>query len=119
MEFSTLVKSLRGEGPKAEFPSHATDQDYARLLDAQDPLRTFREKFIIPSKADIEGSHVLFKPEAGSSAPKHSVPIEPTIAKCQTQVKGNVKGNRSLRCISVEILWAFSLVRCRNISSCS
>jgi kynureninase len=38
---------------KPSFPPEANTKDYARSLDAQDSLRSFREKFIIPSKANI------------------------------------------------------------------
>lgn len=39
-----------------DFPSHATTLEYAQSLDAADPLRSFREKFIIPSKANVKAT---------------------------------------------------------------
>lgn len=38
---------------KPTFPPEANTEQYAQSLDAQDHLRSFREKFIIPSKANI------------------------------------------------------------------
>ena len=35
------------------FPAEAATHEHAALLDAADPLREFRDKFIIPSKANI------------------------------------------------------------------
>lgn len=46
---------------KPQFPAEADSESYARQLDSQDPLRSFREKFIIPSKANLR-SKVLAKP---------------------------------------------------------
>ncbi|EYE99933.1 kynureninase [Aspergillus ruber CBS 135680] len=39
--------------PKPEFPADAGTKEYAASLDAADPLRSFRDEFIIPSKANI------------------------------------------------------------------
>ncbi|KAJ9264539.1 hypothetical protein DTO195F2_2356 [Paecilomyces variotii] len=46
---------------KPVFPSHAGTAGYAKLLDAEDALSRFREKFIIPSVANIR-SKKLAKP---------------------------------------------------------
>lgn len=46
---------------KPTFPENAATKEYAASLDAADPLRAFREKFIIPSKANI-ASKKLAKP---------------------------------------------------------
>lgn len=46
---------------KPSFPENAASREYAASLDAADPLRGFREKFIIPSKANI-ASTILAKP---------------------------------------------------------
>lgn len=46
---------------KPQFPAEADSENYARQLDSQDPLRSFREKFIIPSKANLR-SKILAKP---------------------------------------------------------
>ncbi|KAL4804456.1 kynureninase 2 [Aspergillus unguis] len=48
-------------GVKPTFPDNAASQEYAASLDAADPLAGFREKFIIPSKANI-ASKKLAKP---------------------------------------------------------
>jgi len=47
--------------PKPEFPADADTKEYAASLDAADPLRGFRDEFIIPSKANI-ASKKLAKP---------------------------------------------------------
>jgi kynureninase len=39
---------------KPTFDTGADTEQYARELDAQDHLRSFREKFIIPSKANLK-----------------------------------------------------------------
>ncbi|KAK4942100.1 Kynureninase (L-kynurenine hydrolase) [Elasticomyces elasticus] len=39
---------------KHSFPNDADSEEYARSLDSADPLRGFREKFIIPSKASLK-----------------------------------------------------------------
>lgn len=49
------------EMTKPIFPSHAGTEEYAKALDSEDPLRSFREKFIIPSVANVE-SKKLAKP---------------------------------------------------------
>lgn len=41
------------KAPKPAFPAEAATQEYAASLDAADPLREFRDKFIIPSKANL------------------------------------------------------------------
>lgn len=46
---------------KPTFPAHASTKEYAASLDAEDPLRDFRGKFIVPSKANIV-SKKLAKP---------------------------------------------------------
>ncbi|OGM40713.1 kynureninase [Aspergillus bombycis] len=46
---------------KPIFPENAGSKEYAASLDAADPLASFREKFIIPSKANIN-SKKLAKP---------------------------------------------------------
>lgn len=43
------------------FPANATTREYAESLDAADPLRSFRDKFIIPSKANLRATK-LAKP---------------------------------------------------------
>ncbi|KAL2818489.1 pyridoxal phosphate-dependent transferase [Aspergillus cavernicola] len=48
-------------GLKPVFPENAASKEYAASLDAADPLAGFREKFIIPSKANI-ASTKLTKP---------------------------------------------------------
>jgi kynureninase len=47
--------------PKLKFSADANTEAYARNLDAEDPLRSFRDKFIIPSKANLK-SKGLSKP---------------------------------------------------------
>lgn len=46
---------------KPQFPADADSSSYAQQLDSQDPLRSFRDKFIIPSKANLK-SKALAKP---------------------------------------------------------
>ena len=38
---------------KPSFPDNAASKEYAASLDAADPLASFRDQFIIPSKANI------------------------------------------------------------------
>ncbi|KAL1652020.1 Kynureninase (L-kynurenine hydrolase) [Diplodia intermedia] len=46
---------------KPQFPADADSESYAQQLDSQDHLRSFRDKFIIPSKANLR-SKSLAKP---------------------------------------------------------
>lgn len=39
---------------KPKFSAEANTEAYAKSLDAEDPLRSFRDKFIIPSKANLK-----------------------------------------------------------------
>lgn len=41
--------------PPYKHNSRSCTRDFAASLDAQDPLRHFRDEFIIPSKADLKG----------------------------------------------------------------
>ncbi|KAA8648865.1 hypothetical protein EYZ11_009829 [Aspergillus tanneri] len=50
---------------KPTFPRDATKKDYAASLDAADPLAAFRDKFIVPSKANIN-CRKLAKPDLSS-----------------------------------------------------
>ncbi|KAE8326516.1 pyridoxal phosphate-dependent transferase [Aspergillus sergii] len=50
---------------KPVFPENAGSKEYAASLDAADPLASFRDKFIIPSKANIN-SKKLAKPGLSS-----------------------------------------------------
>ncbi|KKK19218.1 hypothetical protein P175DRAFT_0469945 [Aspergillus ochraceoroseus IBT 24754] len=50
---------------KPVFPEDAASKDYATSLDAADPLAVFREKFILPSKANI-ACKKLAKPNLSS-----------------------------------------------------
>ncbi|KNG86873.1 putative kynureninase [Aspergillus nomiae NRRL 13137] len=50
---------------KPVFPENAGSKEYAASLDAADPLASFREKFIIPSKANVN-SKKLAKPGLSS-----------------------------------------------------
>jgi kynureninase len=43
---------------KPSFPSEANTKEYAQSLDAKDHMRSFREKFIVPSKANIKSKKV-------------------------------------------------------------
>lgn len=42
--------------PKHAFPDNGDSAEYARSLDASDPLREFRNKYIIPSKASLKST---------------------------------------------------------------
>lgn len=46
---------------KPSFPMEATTLEYAKSLDAKDHMRSFREKFIIPSKSNMK-TKKLMKP---------------------------------------------------------
>ncbi|OKL59213.1 Kynureninase 2 [Talaromyces atroroseus] len=59
---TTPVASQAGNSKFQPFPSHATSLEYAASLDAADPLRSFRDKFIIPSKENLKATK-LAKPD--------------------------------------------------------
>ena len=46
---------------KIIFPAEASTKQYAQRLDSQDPLRSFRDEFIVPTKASLK-SKSLTKP---------------------------------------------------------
>lgn len=46
---------------KPTFPAEANTLEFAQSQDAKDPLRSYREKFIIPSKANTK-TKKLVKP---------------------------------------------------------
>lgn len=48
----------RGKLSKPTFPAEAASKEYAASLDAEDPLRTMRDQFIIPSKANLASKKV-------------------------------------------------------------
>lgn len=48
--------------PKHVFPETGDSAEYARSLDASDPLREFRNKFLIPSKTSLKATS-LSKPD--------------------------------------------------------
>lgn len=56
---------------KPSFPAEANSLEYAQSLDAKDHLRSFREKFVIPSKENIK-SKKLSKPGQLSTPPRES-----------------------------------------------
>jgi hypothetical protein len=58
---TTPVASQAESSKFQPFPAHATSLEYAQSLDAADPLRSFREKFIIPSKENLKATK-LAKP---------------------------------------------------------
>ncbi|KAH8805008.1 kynureninase [Xylogone sp. PMI_703] len=57
-----------GAVTKPTFPQDATTCEYARSQDAKHPLREFRDKFIIPSKANIK-TKALIKPDLSNTDP--------------------------------------------------
>lgn len=52
MDFQTLLASLQSSGT-AVFPAEAGTLDYARKLDAQEPVRALRNEFIFPTKGSL------------------------------------------------------------------
>ena len=52
---------------KPTFPTEANTLEYAQSLDAKDHMRSFREKFIIPSKSNLKTTKVV---KAGSLHPR-------------------------------------------------
>ena len=66
------------KGGKPVFPEDAATKEYAALLDAADPLASFREKFIIPSKANI-ASKRLAKPSMCHTEPDVFTPFDKSL----------------------------------------
>jgi kynureninase len=64
---SIIAKMTVTKAPKPVFPAEAASLEYAASLDAADPLRGFRDQFIIPSKANL-ATKKLAKP--GETSPK-------------------------------------------------
>ena len=60
------MESTKVVNRKIIFPPEANTEEYARLLDSQDPLCSFRDKFIIPTKKSLKEKN-LAKP--GSLCP--------------------------------------------------
>ena len=81
------LKTTQQHVPKHSFPENADTEDYARSLDAQDPLRHLREKYIIPTKASLKrkslGSTTTASPsEEGVYFCGNSLGLQP---KCTAQ----------------------------------
>ena len=55
------ISPLQESLVKPSFPVEATTEQYAQSLDLKDHMRSFRERFIIPSKANIKAKK-LAKP---------------------------------------------------------
>jgi kynureninase len=68
-EYRSFIKTLRA-GDKPEFPADAGSIDYARQLDAQDKLSSFRDKFNIPTRGSLKK-----KALSGSVACRHPFPL--------------------------------------------
>ena len=58
---------------KLAFSKEAGTQKYAQCLDSEDPLRSFRDKFIIPSKANFKSKN-LAKPGPSYHAVRWQTP---------------------------------------------
>lgn len=54
---------------KPSFPAEANSLEYAQSLDAKDHMRSFREKFVIPSKTNIKAKKLSKPGEILSSLP--------------------------------------------------
>lgn len=54
--------------PKHVFPEHGDSVEYARSLDASDPLRSFRSKFHIPSKSSLKATSLSQKADSNGDA---------------------------------------------------
>lgn len=53
MDFSAAAKVLAA-GSQPAFPADANTVDFARSLDAQDPIRHLRDEFIFPTKTSLK-----------------------------------------------------------------
>jgi len=60
MNRQTMIQNL-GRGESVKFPTNARTIEYARQLDAQDPLRSFRQQFRIPTKSSLKRKAVSFR----------------------------------------------------------
>lgn len=59
-----------------DFPSEANTVEYARLLDSKDPLKRFRDQYIIPSKANLKTKKLTkVEGESASTIPVHHTSI--------------------------------------------
>lgn len=76
-----MIQTLNS-GEHAQFPTEASTLEYAQQLDAQDPLRSFREKFRIPTKASLRRKAVSSAPKEASEN-GHVLPgNEPSVYFC-------------------------------------
>ena len=55
--------------PKQAYPNNASSEEHAHTLDTQDPLRHFRDQFIIPTKTSIKATS-LFSPTESTKVDK-------------------------------------------------
>jgi hypothetical protein len=55
----SIANEERQSMKKPSFPIEANTLEYAQSLDARDHLRSFREKFIIPSKSNMKSKRVV------------------------------------------------------------
>lgn len=62
MEPKHRFNDIKNESPLSYRDDiNAFDIEYAQNLDAQDPLRNFRDEFIIPSKKDLKRKNLAFE----------------------------------------------------------
>lgn len=81
MDSTQFDSFLRGD--RISFAdSKSTSLEYARSLDAADPLAHFRSEFLIPSKADLKDAHPEANPineqNGTSSLPLPRTELTPT-----------------------------------------
>lgn len=69
-EYDTLIKTLRA-GQKPQFPADFDTIDYARRLDAADRIGSFRDKFIIPSRASLKKKRLDGRIPGGQALCRH------------------------------------------------
>lgn len=53
MDIRTFAGQLRFNG-RADFPANANTIEYARQLDAADPIQHLRDEFVLPTKASLK-----------------------------------------------------------------
>lgn len=111
--------SLAIRSSKPVYPENAATKEYAASLDASDPLKDFRNKFIIPSKANIN-SKKLAKPGMQSPSllilPLTNIPRSLArtmylllwkLAWSPTKSDGKIHGSPSGYLVIDRSLWSF------------
>jgi kynureninase len=69
MDTTAVTPQAPRAGQKSAFPANATTVEFARDLDAQDPLRHLRDEYYIPTKGSLKKTQLTGQIPGGYQRP--------------------------------------------------